>query len=58
VVQVIKLCPRELGRRRSDSAKCEHSWVVRYWEDGRQRERSFHRNHKLAVAFSKKIEAE
>jgi hypothetical protein len=38
--------------------KCEHSWTVRYWDDGRQREKSFKRNYKEAVRFSKTIEAD
>ena len=32
--------------------------MVRYWDGGRQRERSFRRNWQAAVAFSKTIEAE
>ncbi len=39
-------------------SKCPHSWTVRYWDNGKQRERSFKRNHKEAMAFSKRIEAE
>jgi integrase len=53
MAQVLKRC----GCPRSKWAKCEHSWTVRYW-DGRQREKSFKRNHAEAVKFSKKIEAE
>ena len=39
-------------------AKCLHSWTVRYWDAGKQRERSFKRNHKEALKFSKTIEAD
>jgi integrase len=41
-------------------AKCEHSWTVRWWDTqaGKQRERSFKRNHAAAKAFSKTIEAD
>jgi len=41
-------------------AKCEHSWLVRWWEDGgtRQRERSFKLNRPAAVEFAKKIDGE
>ena len=40
--------------------KCEHSWTVRYWDPqaGKQKERSFKRNHAAAKAFSKTIEAD
>lgn len=39
-------------------SKCPHSWTVRWWgTDGRQHERSFKRNHKLATAFAREAEA-
>ena len=52
--QVIKRCECD----RSKWARCGHSWTVRYWDGGKQREKSFKRNHKQATAFAKTIEAD
>jgi len=40
-------------------AKCPDSWTVRWWDPqaGKQREKSFKRDHAAAKAFSKTIEA-
>jgi integrase len=53
MAQVIKRCECE----RSRWSKCGHSWTARWWEDGRQREKSFHRNYQAAAKFSKQVEA-
>jgi integrase len=45
-------CPRRQW------GKCEHSWCVRYYADGRQRQQSFKRNHKAAADFAKRVEAD
>jgi integrase len=45
-------CPRDKW------GKCAHSWTVRWWgTDGRQHEKSFKRNHKLASQFAREAEA-
>lgn len=45
-------CPRDRW------GKCSHSWTVRWWgTDGKQHERSFKRNHKLATTFAREAEA-
>ena len=54
MAQVLKRCQCP----KSGWAKCPHSWTVRYWDGGKQRERSFKRNHAEAVKFSKRVEAE
>ena len=54
MAQVLKRCECD----RSKWAKCSHSWTVRYWDGGKQREKSFKRNHKQATAFAKTIEAD
>ena len=54
MAQVVKRCdcPRDKWGR------CEHSWTVRWWgTDGRQHEKSFKRNHKLALAHARQAEA-
>lgn len=45
-------CPRD------QRAKCAHSWTVRWWEDGKQYERSFKRNYTAAKEFAKQVEAD
>jgi integrase len=54
MAQVIKRCdcPRDRW------SKCPHSWTCRYWDNGKQREKSFKRNHSEAVKFSKQVEAD
>lgn len=42
----------------SDSERCSHAWTLRYWADGRQRERSFKdevRNGRTAYGSGKKL---
>lgn len=52
MAQVLKRC----GCPRERWGKCGHSWTVRWWAGGRQREKSFKRNHKLATAYAREIE--
>src|ERR1700751_4437306 len=56
MAQVLKRCACDRGQW----SKCEHSWTVRWWDPaaGKQREKSFKRNHKQAAVFSKKIESD
>ena len=55
MASVLKRC----GCPRSAWSKCPHSWTVRWWgTDGRQHEKSFKRNHKLASAFAREAEAD
>lgn len=55
MTQIVKRC--ECPRNRW--GRCEHSWTVRWWgTDGRQHEKSFKRNHKLALAHAKQVEAD
>jgi len=54
MAQVVKRCecPRDKW------GKCGHSWTVRWWgTDGRQHEKSFKRNHKLALSHARQVEA-
>ena len=54
MAQILKRCDDPPDRW----SRCEHSWTVRYWADGRQREKSFHRNYRLAQQFARNIEAD
>lgn len=54
MAQVVKRCECS----RDKWGKCGHSWTVRWWgADGRQHEKSFKRNHKLALAHARQVEA-
>ncbi len=55
MAQVMKRCecPRDKW------GKCAQSWTVRWWgTSGRQHEKSFKRNHKLALAHARQVEAD
>jgi integrase len=55
MAQIVKRCDCPRARW----GKCPHSWTVRWWgTDGRQHEKSFKRNHKLAAEHARRIEAE
>jgi integrase len=54
MAQVVKRCECS----RDKWGKCAHSWTVRWWgTDGKQHEKSFKRNHKLALAHARQVEA-
>jgi integrase len=54
MAQIVKRCECP----RTQWGKCPHSWTVRWWgTDGHQHEKSFKRNHKLAVTHARQVEA-
>lgn len=55
MAQIVKRCDCP----RTRWGKCPHSWTVRWWgTDGRQHEKSFKRNHKLAAEHARRVEAD